>query len=193
MRNLSDSELTTRLQHGDLSSLGDLYDRHRQMVFRTAVAITGDPEAAADLLQDVFLRLYRFASHIDPNLPLEPWLYRMTANLSYTWVKRQNRWLRPFEDLAEWLAGNHKNTSLQTSDHDDDSTQLQQAISKLPLPHRIVVVLYYVNDLSLQEISEIIDVPVGTVKSRLHYGRQALKNHLEEKSTRVPEIQYEFT
>ena len=55
---------------------------------------------------------------------------------------------------------------------------VQRAVAGLPLPQRVVVVLYYVNDLSLQEISEILDIPVGTVKSRLHYGRNALKKQL---------------
>ena len=104
-----DRELIEGLQQGSLESLGILYDRYQRLVFRTALAITGDPEAAADLQQEVFLRLFRFAERIDLNRPLEPWLYRMTANLSYTWVKRSQRWIRPLEDLAEWLAGSRRN------------------------------------------------------------------------------------
>ena len=81
----TDTELVLCLQAGSLEALGVLYDRHRNLVYRTALAITGDAEAAGDLLQDVFLRLHRFADHIDVQRPLEPWLYRMTTNLSYTW------------------------------------------------------------------------------------------------------------
>lgn len=173
-----DTELIQQLQAGSLDALGVLYDRYRHMVFRTALAITGDREAASDLLQDVFLRLYRFASRIDVQRPLEPWLYRMTANLSYTWVKRSHRWLRPLEDLADWLAGNPKESPQHQAELDDDWNQVQQAVSALPFPQRVVVVLYYLNDLSLQEISEIVEVPVGTVKSRLHYGRQSLRKSL---------------
>jgi RNA polymerase sigma-70 factor (ECF subfamily) len=145
------------------------------------------------LLQEVFLRLFRFADHIDPGRPLEPWLYRMTTNLSYTWVKRHNRWLRPLEEVAEWLLGS-KEIPAQQVEVDESLQQLQQAITSLPLPHRGVVVLYYLNDLSLQEIAEILDIPVGTVKSRLHYGRQAIRKSLglvpEET---LPELRYEFT
>lgn len=193
METAADRDLIMELQQGDLKALGDLYDHHRHMVYRTALAITGDPEAAADLLQDVFLRLYRFAGLVDPQLPLEPWLYRMTANLSYTWVKRQVRWFRPLEDLAEWLAGSKKNLPQQVAEKNDESGQIERAIATLPLPQRVVVVLYYVNDLSLQEISAILEVPVGTVKSRLHYGRQTLKHYLERSSAILPEAQYEFT
>ena len=191
---ISDSQLIISLQAGSLEALGVLYDRHRGLVFRTAIAITGDAEAAADLLQDVFLRLHRFASHIDPSRPLEPWLYRMTTNLSYTWVKRRQRWLRPLEDVADWLAGARKDTPAYLAEMTDSWRQVQQAVLSLPLAHRGVVVLYYVNDLSLQEIAEILDIPVGTVKSRLHYGREALKHSLGMMAGEImPELQYEFT
>jgi RNA polymerase sigma-70 factor (ECF subfamily) len=191
---ISDSQLIISLQSGSLEALGTIYDRHRGLVFRTAIAITGDSEAAADLLQDVFLRLHRFAGHIDPLRPLEPWLYRMTTNLSYTWVKRRQRWLRPLEDVADWLAGARKDTPAYQAEMDDSWRQVQQAVLSLPLSHRGVVVLYYVNDLSLQEISEILDIPVGTVKSRLHYGRRALKQSLGLLAGEIlPDLQYEFT
>jgi RNA polymerase sigma-70 factor (ECF subfamily) len=190
----SDNKLIIRIQEGNLEALGVLYDRHRGLVFRTALAITGDPEAAADLLQEVFLRLYRFASHIDSGRPLEPWLYRMTTNLSYTWVKRHNRLLRPLEDMADWIAGNRKDTPDVRSEINESWRQIQQALSSLPLSHRGVVVLYYIDDLPIQEIAEILDIPEGTVKSRLHYSRQALKKSLDLLQNKpFPDMNYEFT
>lgn len=190
-----DRELILALQSGSLEALGVLYDRHQQLVFRTALGITGDNEAAADLLQDIFLRLHRFACHVDPQRPLEPWLYRMTANLAYTWVKRNQRWLPSLEEVSEWLAGNRKSDhQLPIAEAEDMYPLVQQAVQALPLPQRIVVVLYYVNDLSLQEISEILDVPVGTVKSRLHYGREVMKRHLGlSQIERSSDLQCEFT
>jgi len=190
----SDRELILQLQAGSLDALGSLYDRHRTMVYRTALGISSDPEAAADLLQDVFLRLHRFAGRIDPERPLEPWLYRVTANLSYTWVKRRRRWFSPIEEIAEWLVSNKKREApQQVAEMDEESRQVQQAIAALPLTQRVVVVLYYINDLALQEIAEILDVPEGTIKSRLHYGRKALKKHLKLQDEALPEMQYEFT
>lgn len=189
----SDADLVVALQQGSLDALGFLYDRHRQLVYRTALAITGDSEAAADLLQDVFLRLHRFVDRIDTTRPLEPWLYRVTANLAYTWVKQRQRWYRPLEDIAEWFAGGKRNSLQQMAELDDELRQVSQAISSLILPQRMVVVMYYLNDLSVQEISEILEVPVGTVKSRLHYGRQALKKQLGLQQELRPEGQYEFT
>jgi RNA polymerase sigma-70 factor, ECF subfamily len=174
----TDRDLILELQKGSLEALGVLYDRYQHMVFRTALVITNDKPAAEDLLQGVFLRLHRFADHIDSQRPIEPWLYRMTANLSYTWVKRSRRWFHPLEELAEWLVGADRNSLQQQVEQNDDWHHVQQAVASLPLPQRVVVVLYYLNDLSLKEISEILEVPEGTVKSRLHYGRQMLKKKL---------------
>jgi len=174
----ADQELIQKLQAGSLDALGEIYDRYRLLVFRTALAITADPEAASDLLQDVFLRLYRFASRIDAQKPIQPWLYRMTTNLAYTWVKRDQRWTKPLENLADWLAGANRNNPDEAVEQMDDWNRLQQAVASLPISQRMVVVLYYLNDLSLQEVGEILDIPVGTVKSRLHYGRLALKKEL---------------
>lgn len=189
-----DSELVRSLQTGNLEALGVLYDRHQKLVFRTALAITGDADAAADLLQEVFLRLHRFASHIDTGRPLEPWLYRMTTNLSYTWVKRHNRLLRPLEDVADWITGTRRDSPAVRTELNETWHQVQQAILSLPLSHRGVVVLYYVNELSVQEIAKILSIPVGTVKSRLHYGRQALKKSLGLSQEHIfPELNYEFT
>ena len=190
---LTDRELVLQLQQNDLAALGDLYDRHQRLVFRTALGITGDEQVAADLLQDVFLRMHRFARHIDPSRPLEPWLYRTTANLTYTWMKRHKRWLRPLEDVAEWLVGSKKQVPSYVVEATEDWKDIQKAVSSLSLQQRVVVVLYYINDLSLQEISEILDVPVGTIKSRLFYGRQALKKYLETDGVVHGEVNYEFT
>lgn len=191
--NHSDHDLILDVQGGSLDALGMIYDRHRRLVYRTALAICNDPEAAADLLQDVFLRLHRFAGRVDPNRPLEPWLYRVTANQAYTWVKRHHRWTQPLEDIAEWLSSGVKYSPQYISEQADESRRIQNAIAKLSLPQRIVVVMYYINDLSLHEISEILEIPEGTVKSRLYYGRSALKNHLRPESAASREIQYEFT
>lgn len=177
MDQLSDQELVLRMQEGSLEALGVLYVRYQRKVYRTALVITGDADNAADLVQDVFLRLNRFAGYIDIDRPLEPWLYRMTVNLAYTWIKRNRRWTQPLEDLADWLASPGR--SLQEhAEIKDDWDRVQRAVLNLPFPQRVVIVLYYLNDLSLQDISGILDVPVGTVKSRLHYGRNALKKGL---------------
>lgn len=190
----SDCELIRQLQQGNLEALGDLYDRHRHLVYRTALAITNDMEAAADILQEVFLRLYRFAERVDAERPLEPWLYRVTSNLAYTWVRQRRQWFKPLEEVVEKLSSGRRQNPPTLFDIDEETQRVQKALSSLPLHHRVVVVLYYLNDLSLQEIAQVLGIPEGTVKSRLHYGRQALKKSLGlEREEVVPELQYEFT
>lgn len=198
MIDLSDRELISQLQAGSLDALGLLYDRHRCMVYRTALAISGDSEVANDLLQDVFLRLYRYADHVDQERPLEPWIYRMTANLAYSWMKRRGRGKRILEEMYEWfLTGSGITSPQEMAEEREEWEQVQQALVDLPLTQRVVVVLYYLNEFSLQEISETLDIPIGTIKSRLHYGRRALQQSLRERRTpegsRLPELQYEGT
>jgi RNA polymerase sigma-70 factor (ECF subfamily) len=125
---------------------------------------------------------------------LEPWLYRVTTNLAYTHVKRSHRWFRPLEEVTEWLTGMKRSSISTANEVDDDWQQVQQAITALSLPQRIVVVLYYIDGLSLLEIAEILDVPTGTVKSRLHYGRETLKKQLGLlQGDRLADLQCDFT
>lgn len=188
MTSLADRDLVEQLQAGDLKALGGLYDRHRQLVYRTALAITGDPESASDILQDVFLRFYRFADRFDTSRPVEPWLYRMTSNMAYTWMKRQNRLKRTLWEMAEWFIREKRISPSQQVEFNEDWQRVQRALNSITLEKRMVVVMYYLNDLSLQEISEVLEIPVGTAKSRLHYGREALRKRLklhEELSSKV--------
>lgn len=190
-------QLVLSLQGGSPEALGGLYDLFNRLVYRTALGILGDTETAADLLQEVFLRLYRFAKRIDPERPLEPWLYRMTVNLSYTWVKRRH-WLQPLEDIADWLAGDGRMQPSVIAEQHETWDLVSRAVSRLPLPQRLVIVLYYINDCSLQEISEILEIPAGTVKSRLHYARLTLKEYMDVhggvlEDPAIPRISPEWT
>lgn len=189
---LDTKHLVLSLQEGSLDALGDLYDRYNRLVYRTALGVTGDPESASDLLQEVFLRLFRFAERIDPERPLEPWLYRMTANLSYSYVKRR-KWVQPIEDLSDWLVGPSKNQPTQLAEQNEAWRLVERAILELPMPQRMVVVLYYINECSLQEVAEILNIPAGTVKSRLHYARQALKENVSVNEKFDRGMEFEFT
>lgn len=186
-------DLIIRLQGGDVEALGLLYDRYRMLVYRTALGITANPEVAADLVQEVFLRMHRFAMRIDPLRPLEPWLYRVTANLAYTWASRQKRWLHMLETLMERVSTPHTDAEQQVL-QSEEWRQVQRALMSLPVAQRVVVTLFYLNDLSVAEIAEVLNLPEGTVKSRLHYGRKALRQALDAGEESVlAKVQYEFT
>jgi RNA polymerase sigma-70 factor (ECF subfamily) len=188
----SDRELILELQRGNLDALGELYDRHHQRVYRTALMITNDEEAASDLLQDVFLRMHRFAHRVDPDRPLEPWLYRVTANLSYTWIKKRNRWRRYLQELGGWLNREVRPTPLHQLEIDEQAERVRGAVAALPFVQRVVIVMYYVNDLPTAKIAEILGVPEGTVKSRMYYARNALRKRLHTEAQQIAWAAYEF-
>ena len=158
------------------------------------LAITRNRETAEDILQEVFLKLHRYAERIDRTVSLAPWLYRVTANLCYTHVSRQKRWLAALEDVIENVVAPPARTCPeQHVERGELQDVVQQAIDLLSPNQKIVIVLYYLADLSLKEIAHILEVPEGTVKSRLYYGRENLRGHLEKKHRSLPGVVYEFT
>ena len=187
-----DRQLVIQLQAGDLEALGTLYERHKSRVYRTALAITHDPSAAEDILQDCFLRIYKYAHRIDKSLPLEPWLYRVTVNLAYSWEKRRKRWQTPLDNVLDRLMSPKSLCPEWQAELSDIHKKIIEAIMSLSFNQRIVVVLFYLNSLGLKEIAFILDCPVGTVKSRLHYGRENLSRKLEAGRQVTPEMIYEF-
>lgn len=185
----TDAQLIQRLCGGDLGALGDLYDKYRLQVFHTALSVTHDRQAAEDILQECFLKVNTYARRIDTGLPLEPWLYRVTVNLAYTWVTRRSKWLTSIEDMIDRLVAPARTNSEYRAEMSELQAVIRQAIDSLPAPQRLTVVLYYLNSLSLKEIAYILDCPVGTVKSRLHYGREYLKKCLEAYHGSAPQLE----
>jgi RNA polymerase sigma-70 factor, ECF subfamily len=174
----TDGDLIVRLRKDDLTALGVLFERYRDQVYRTAYAITRDAAAADDILQDTLLKVYRYAQRIDQSAPLAPWLYRVTVNLSYTWITRhRNRWT-PLENAVERLITPLFAAPEQVAERNETRAQLQKAIDSLPFNQRVVIILHYLNELDIGQIAEVLDLPQGTVKSRLFYAREALRHQL---------------
>jgi RNA polymerase sigma factor (sigma-70 family) len=101
--------------------------------------------------------------------------------------------LRVLEEMAGWLTIGGKPTPESQAEHEDEWRWVGRAVARLPATQRAVVVLYYVNDLSVREIAEILSIPEGTVKSRLHYGRVSLKRELGLTDEHPLGVQYEAT
>ena len=175
----SDGQLVTKLQSGDLDALGILYERYKTCVYRTALAITHDSSAAEDILQDCFLRLHKYAHSIDNSLPLKPWLYRVTVNLAYNSEKHRQRWPTTLDGVVERLACPIQHSPEWQVEMRDVRKEMMDAISSLNINQRIVIILFYLNSLNVKEIALILNCPAGTVKSRLHYGRENLRQKLE--------------
>jgi RNA polymerase sigma-70 factor (ECF subfamily) len=191
-REIEDRELVVLLQAGDLEALGGLFDRYRFQIYRTALAITRDTSAAEDILQECFLRVYHYADRINPELPLAPWLYRVTVNLSYTWSKKNKNYWAPLETFIDRLISPAKHAPEASAEHTELRERIQIAIDALPSNQQIVVVLHYLNGASLKEIAEILDCPVGTVKSRLFHARAALRDQLGHATTFLSDVAHGF-
>lgn len=185
-----DSVLVTRLRRGETAALAELYERYQTPIFRTALAITRDLGAAEDVLQECFVRLLTHADRIRTDAPVGPWLYRVAVNLSCDWVNHRQRWSALLSKLVErWTAPFRVEGTVEEREIQE---KVREAIRTLPLSQQVVIVLYYLEGLSLKEIAEILEVPEGTVKSRLHYGREALREHLAEWQPRRGGV-YELT
>lgn len=177
---LSDAQLVEHLRANDFEALGLLFDRYYPQVYRTAMAITRDNAVAEDIAQDCFLKLHQYANRIDTSLPLAPWLYRVTVNLSYTWISRRQKRRISLEALVDQLMSPSWHAPDHMAEQGETQQQVRQAISELHFNQRVVIVLHYLSGLSLEEIAEILDCPVGTVKSRLYYARENLRRRLGE-------------
>ena len=177
---VSDAALIERLREQDLEALGVLFDRYSPQLYRTAVAVLHDPAAAEDIVQDCFLRLHQYAHRIDTSLPLIPWLYRVTVNLSYTWITRRQRRRISLESLVDQLMSPSWQSPDQVTEHLEIQRLVRQTVHELPLNQRVVVVLHYLNGLSVEDIASIVQCPTGTVKSRLYYARETLRRRLGE-------------
>jgi RNA polymerase sigma factor (sigma-70 family) len=117
----------------------------------------------------------------------------MTANMAYTWIKQRGRWMQALREMADKVAREPQVTPAQQAERNEAWSELREALQGISAEKRVVVVLYYLNDLSITEIAEILELPTGTVKSRLHYGRQALRQYLGLEGNLVPKIRYEAT
>ena len=175
---LSDGELVQELCRNNIDALGIFFDRYYVQLYRTALAILHDSAAAEDVAQDCFLRLHRYATRINTELPLVPWLYRVTVNLSYTWVTRRQRRRISLEGLVDQLMSPSSQSPDQMVEYKDSQRRVRDAVAALPLNQRVVIVLHYQNGLSVEEIADVVECPIGTVKSRLHYARESLRRTL---------------
>ena len=165
---------------GDRRAFAVLYERHKEPLFRTALAITHERGASEELLQEAFLRAYRFMERVQlpEGASLRPWLHRILINLCYDWCARRRYESSADEDLLRRLASSSTSPERQTVDR-DQARGVAEAIAMLPFKQRIVVILFYMQDMDLQEIAAVLALPAGTVKSRLHYGRVRLREIME--------------
>jgi RNA polymerase sigma-70 factor (ECF subfamily) len=175
-----DGHLVVRMRQGDVDGLSELYEKYKTRIYRTALAITRDRGVAEDILQECFLRLFTHADKIQTDVPVGPWLYRVAVNLSYTWVQKHRR-RASLEVVLNHLKAPLYLLPERLVERREVQEMVRRAVESLPLGHRVVVVLFYLEGLSLREIADVLQIPEGTVKSRLHYARKSLKKLLAER------------
>ena len=184
-----DAGLVARIRRGDLDAFEFLYRKYRTRLYRTALAITGDRGAAEEILQDAFVRAYAAMGKVDGCASLSPWLHRIVVNLSCNWSRRNRQWWVPLDTWMDRLA-----VPALLPEHTAEAIELgeivREALGRLSFDQRAVIALYYVQGFSLLEIAYILDCPVGTVKSRLHYACQALRKRLKEDKRLTGEVVY---
>jgi RNA polymerase sigma-70 factor (ECF subfamily) len=171
-------DLVARAKAGDLGAFEQLYELHRTAIFRTARLITGDTPTAEEILQETFLRAFKNIEKFHEGVSLAPWLYRVAVNLAYDATTRQRRWMTAITNIVDWLVTPVLETPEQRAETREIQELVQEAIGRLDLKQRTVLALYYLQEFNLTEIAEILDCPVGTVKSRLHYARETLRREL---------------
>ncbi len=189
---LDEARLIARAKEGDIDAFEALYEEYKTSVYRTVLAITRERQAAEEILQDAFLRAFRHIDNVHDGKPISPWLHRIAINLSYTWTKRRSRLLTPLEHVVDRLVAAPGNTPEYAVEQNELHEVVRDAIDQLEFPHRATIVLYYLDGFSLAEIAEIMDCPVGTVKSRLYYGRQKLREALLADQRLPHTLAYEF-
>ena len=170
-----DEDLVRRYLEGDPQAFTALVERHQTRVFNVALRVLGDREDAHDATQDAFLSMLRKLSQFRGDSAFTTWLHRVTVNACYDILRKRRRtpMLRIVTDEDDPMP----DLGPPSPDHADataDTIDVARALREIPDDYRIVLVLADVQDLAYEEIARVLDVPIGTVKSRVHRGRIAL-------------------
>ncbi|MBB6049780.1 sigma-70 family RNA polymerase sigma factor [Armatimonas rosea] len=170
-----------------------LMQRHRKQAYHVAYRMTGNHADAEDLLQEAFVRAFRFFDNYRRDLPFEKWLFRIMSNLFVDGVRKKNR-MRTTSLDAPLTGEAESNLFLDIPDartepervtlHEELDEQIQRALASLPADFRKTVILADIEQLSYEEISKLTGCTIGTVRSRLHRGRKLLRARLEGFSLR---------
>jgi RNA polymerase sigma-70 factor (ECF subfamily) len=172
-----DRELVHAARAGDTVAFDNLFYRYRDGIYRLGMAITKDPSAAEEIVVDTFARAYRAIERLEPDDSLRPWLYRVAVNLSYNRRPRKGVTFSSLDDGTDDIAAEGESPS-DAAERAERRRVVLKCVDTLGPKHKVVVVLHYLNGLNLAEIAEIVEVPVGTVKSRLHYALRKLRVQL---------------
>jgi RNA polymerase sigma-70 factor, ECF subfamily len=176
------ANMVAQVKKGDQEAFEGIVDLFKDKIYRHCYRMVGNGHEAEDLAQETFLRAYRNISKYNNEFKFSTWIFRIATNLCIDRLrkKKPDYYLDaevPGTDGATMYSQLSSEEPLpeQVVTENERWNELQVEIMKLPEKYRTAIVLKYVEDLSLEEISHIMDIPVPTVKTRIHRGREALK------------------
>jgi RNA polymerase sigma-70 factor (ECF subfamily) len=171
-----DVDLIRRAQEGDRQALGLLVRRYQRRIFALGIRFFGNSDDAEDLVQDTFVRAWRGLDRFDLSRPFAPWLMRIASNRALTEIATRKR--RAGVELDESLAWDGPG-----ADEDLERRELQRkvgrAINELPDDQRMILLLRVSDGMSYRDIAETLEVPIGTVMSRLSRAREAMRQKVK--------------
>ena len=181
----TDEELIARFQEGDEQAYVELVNRFRNRLMSFIYRYVNDMEQAEDIVQDALLKLYTHKHYYKNIAKFSTWIYTIAANLAKTELRKKKS--RKVTYLSQ-MGPEERDYELPAVEPDTDElaqseyieNKIQAAIQKLPLHFRTVTILRDIQELSYEEISKIVDVPLGTVKSRINRARIQLQKELKD-------------
>jgi RNA polymerase sigma-70 factor (ECF subfamily) len=183
-----ESELVRRARRGDLAAYDDLVKRYQERIYATIYHMTSNHEDANDLAQDSFIKAFQALKSFKGGSTFYTWLYRIAVNKTINFLKqRKNRTHMSLNDIdfnaehdTDLIALISEKTPRREAGLNELQKKMNEALLKLSEPHRLVVVLHDVQGQSHEEIAEIMDCNIGTVRSRLFYARQQMQAELAD-------------
>lgn len=168
----SDTALVQKCLKGESTAFEKLLDKYERVVYNTALRMVKNTRDAEELTQSIFVRVYERLSTFNPRYKFFSWLYRIVVNecLNHLKLKKHHQQLDEAEDT-----GQSPEARVEGLEHQQ---KISEALLKLEVDHRVVIILRHFHDLSYREMSQILDIPVKRVKSRLFTARQMLRTHL---------------
>jgi RNA polymerase sigma-70 factor (ECF subfamily) len=184
----AEMDLVKRAQRGDLAAYDELVKRYQERIYATVYHMTSNHEDANDLAQDSFIKAFQALKSFKGGSSFYTWLYRIAVNKTINFLKqRKNRVHMSLNDLDFNTENNPDLVALisdKTPRREAGLNELQEklnaALLKLSEPHRVVVVLHDVQGMSHEEVAQVMECNIGTVRSRLFYARQQLQSLLAD-------------
>ncbi len=183
-----EADLVRAAQGGDQAAFAEIVRHFQRPVYRVAYALTRNAADADDLAQETFVRAYQAIGRFRVGEPLYPWLSRIAVNLAYSLFRRRRRRPEtPIEPLVE--AGRQFGVEDDPAEHAAEAerhARLAEAFGALSVEHQAVLTLRVVEDMTYEEIARTLNVPVGTVMSRLSRARTELRSRFRARSGEGP-------